>query len=129
MSKIGELITEAGVQALVMVVGKISGGAGLGIGQVGKNRSLAAFQLLGFKAGPHAFGLGIVVVVAAPALGVQRLVLVQQGLIGVAAVRAALVRMHQQDGVRLLGEEHPLSGRVINSSGMVAITCQPTPAC
>ncbi|AMJ65939.1 hypothetical protein AXW84_11235 [Hymenobacter sp. PAMC 26628] len=54
MSEIGELIIEAGVQALVIAVVNISSRAGLGIGQVGEHGPLAAFQLLGLKAGPAA---------------------------------------------------------------------------
>ena len=52
------LIADAGVAALVVVVVKIVGHAGLGIGQVGKNGPVAGFEFLGFEPEPQAFGLG-----------------------------------------------------------------------
>ena len=62
------LITDAGVAALVVVIVKIVSDAGLGIGQVGKNGPVAGFEFLGFKAGPQALGLGVVVAFAASAV-------------------------------------------------------------
>jgi hypothetical protein len=50
VSIIGHLVVDARVQALVVVVVKIVGDAGLGIGQVGKNGPLAAFEHLRFEA-------------------------------------------------------------------------------
>jgi hypothetical protein len=44
------LIADAGVQALVIVVVKIVGHAGLRVGQVGKYGPLTAFQDLCFEA-------------------------------------------------------------------------------
>ena len=77
MSELGELIIEAGVQALILVVVKISSSAGSGVSQVGEHGLFAAFQLLGLKAGPAAFGLGIIVSLTAAALLAQRLMPVQ----------------------------------------------------
>ena len=90
MSVIGCLIVNARVQPLVIIVIKIVGDAGLGVGQVGKNGSLADFEHFGFEAGPEAFGLCVVVAVAAAALRAHGLVVVQQFAVGVAAVLPAL---------------------------------------
>ena len=88
--RIRKLITDAGVQSLVIVVIKIVGDAGLGVGQVGKNGSLAPFKDFRFEARPQAFGLGVIVAVAAAALRAQGIVLMEQGAVGVAAVLPAL---------------------------------------
>ena len=56
MSVIRCLIVNAGMQALVVVVVKIVGHAGLGVGQVGKHGPLAPFEDLCFEPGPEAFG-------------------------------------------------------------------------
>ena len=90
MSAIRRLVANAGVQAVVIVVVKIVGDAGLRVGQVGKHRPLAEFEHLRFEAGPEAFGLGIVVALAAAALRAHGLVVVEQLPVGVAAVLAAL---------------------------------------
>ena len=90
MSAIRRLVTNAEVQAVVIVVVKIVGDAGLRVGQVGKHRPLAEFKHLRFEAGPEAFGLGIVVALAATALRAHGLVVVEQLPVGVAAVLAAL---------------------------------------
>ena len=90
MSVIGCLIVNARVQPLVIIVIKIVGDAGLGVGQVGKNGPLADFEHFGFEAGPEAFGLCVVVAVAAAALRAHGLVVVQQFAVGVAAVLPAL---------------------------------------
>ena len=90
MSVIGCLIANAGVQALVIVVVKIVGDAGLGVGQVGKNRPLAQLEHLGFESGPEALGLRIIVAVAASALRAQRPVPAEQGAVRIAAVLPAL---------------------------------------
>ena len=58
MSAIRPLVANTGVQAVVIVVVKIVGDAGLRVGQVGKHGPLAEFEHLGFEAGPEAFGLG-----------------------------------------------------------------------
>ena len=87
---IGCLIVNAGVQALVIVIVKIVGDAGLGVGQVGKNRLLAQFEHLRFEPGPAALGLRIIVTVAAAALRAQGLVFVEQLPVGLAAVLPAL---------------------------------------
>ena len=58
MSAIRRLVANTGVQAVVIVVVKIVGDAGLRVGQVGKHRPLAEFAHLRFEAGPEAFGLG-----------------------------------------------------------------------
>jgi hypothetical protein len=42
------LVVDAGVQALVIIIIKIVGDAGLGVGQVGKNGPLAQFEYFGF---------------------------------------------------------------------------------
>ena len=60
------LIADAGVAPLMVVIVKIVGHAGLGVGQVGKNGPVAGFELLGFQARPQAFGLGVVVAFALP---------------------------------------------------------------
>ena len=54
MSAIRCLVANAGVQAVVVIVVKIVGDAGLRIGQVGKNGPLAQFEHLGFEPGPAA---------------------------------------------------------------------------
>ena len=48
------IIANAGVAPLVVVIIKIVGHAGLGVGQVGKNGPVAGFELLGFQARPEA---------------------------------------------------------------------------
>ena len=58
MKLIRLLIADAGVVLLVITIVKMAGDAGLSIGQVGKNGPVADFELLGFQAGPQAFGLG-----------------------------------------------------------------------
>jgi len=65
MSLIGRMVVDARVQTLVITVIKIVGGAGLGLGQVGKNGPL---EDLRFEARPQALGLRIVLAVAAAAL-------------------------------------------------------------
>ena len=74
----------------MVVVVKIVGDAGLRVGQVGKNGPFAPFEDLRFKPGPEAFGLGIIVTVAAAALRAQGLVVVEQLAVGLAAVLPAL---------------------------------------
>ena len=68
MSMIRCLVVDAGVQALVVVVVRIVGDAGPGVGQVDENGPLAELEHLRFESEPQAFGLGIVVAVAVPAL-------------------------------------------------------------
>ena len=58
MSAIRRLVANAGVQAVVIIVVKIVGDAGLRVDQVDKNGLLAQFEHLRFEAGPEAFGLG-----------------------------------------------------------------------
>ena len=89
MSMIGRLIADARMQALVIMVVKIVGDAGLRIGQVGKNGPFADFEDLRFEARPPVFGLGVVVAVAATALRALGLVVVEQLPVGVAAVLPA----------------------------------------
>ena len=50
MSMIRRLVVDVRVQALVIIIVKIVGDAGLGVGQVGKNGPLAAFEYLRFEA-------------------------------------------------------------------------------
>jgi hypothetical protein len=76
VSVIGCLIVDARVQALVIVVIKIVGHAGLRVGQVGKNGPLANFEYFGLEARPEALGLGVIVAVTAAALRAHRLVVV-----------------------------------------------------
>ena len=116
MSAIRHLAANTGVQAVVIVVVKIVGDAGLRVGQVGKNGPLAEFEHLRFEAGPEAFGLGIVVALAATALRAHGLVVVEQLLVGVAAVLAALpgttaVGVDEQAWGGRLGEKGPPQGR------------------
>ena len=66
MSAIRYLVTNAGVQMVVIIVVKIVGDAGLRVGQVGKNRPLADLEYLDFKPGPKTFRLRIAVAVAYP---------------------------------------------------------------
>ena len=113
VSVIRRLIVNTGVQTLVIVVVKIVGDAGLGIGQVGKNGPLADLEDLRFEAGPETFGLGIIVAVATTALRTQRFVVVEQGPIRVAAVLPALpgttaVGVHKQARRGRLGPKSPL---------------------
>ena len=49
MSAIRRLVANTGVQAVVIVVVKIVGNAGLRIGQVGKNGPLVKFDYLRFE--------------------------------------------------------------------------------
>ena len=51
MSAIRCLVANAGVQAVVIIVVKIVGDAGLRVGQVGKNGPLAEFEHLRFEPG------------------------------------------------------------------------------
>ena len=51
-SAIWRLVVNTGVQAVVIVVVKIVGEIGLGVGQVGKNRPLAQFEHLCFEPEP-----------------------------------------------------------------------------
>ena len=44
------LVVNAGVQALVIIIIKIVGDAGLGVGQAGKNGAFAEFEDLRFEA-------------------------------------------------------------------------------
>lgn len=48
------LVVNAGVQTFVIIVVKISGDAGLGVDQIGKNGPFAAFEFFGFEPGPEA---------------------------------------------------------------------------
>jgi len=107
---IGRLIANARVQALVIIVVNIVGDAGLGVGQVGKNRPPAQFEYFRFEPGPEAFGLRIAITVAPTALRAQGPVLVEQGAVGVAAVLPAPVGMHNKARGRGLGEQGPLQG-------------------
>ena len=121
MSAIRCLVANAGVQAVVIIVVKIVGDAGLRVGQVGKNGPLAQFEHLGFEAGPEAFGLGVVVALALPgttaaALRTHGPVPVQERAVGVAAVLAALpgttpVGVDDKLWGGRLGEKGPLQGR------------------
>ena len=96
VSMIGCLVVDAGVQALVVVVVKIVGDAGLRVGQVGENGPLVWFEHLRFELGPEAFGLGIIVAIAAPALRAHSSVVVKHLSVTIAAVLPAAVRVHQQ---------------------------------
>ena len=126
MSAIRRLVANTGVQAVVIVVVKIVGDAGLRVGQVGKNGPLAQFEHLRFEAGPEAFGLGIVVAFAAAALRTYGPVPVQERAVGVAAVLAAAVGVDDELWGGRLSEKTRCKAVVTNSSGMVAPTCQPT---
>ena len=108
MSAIRRLVANAGVQAVVIIVVKIVGDAGLRVGQVGKHRPLAEFKHLRFEAGPEAFGLGIVVALAATALRAHGPVPMQEGAVGVAAVLAAAVGVDDKAWSGRLGEKGPL---------------------
>ena len=95
MSAIRYLVANTGVQAVVIIVVKIVGDAGLRVGQIGKNRPLAQFEHLGFEPEPETFRLLIVVAVALPgttasALRAQGPVAMQQLPAGVTAVLATL---------------------------------------
>ena len=92
MSVIRGLVINTGVQALVIIVIKIVGDAGLRVGQVGKNESLAAFEHLRFETRPQAFGLGIIVAVAASALRAQGLLVVEQFQLGATLCAGAVCR-------------------------------------
>ena len=86
--------------ALVVVVVKIVGDAGLGIGQVGKDEPIPSCEFFGFESQPQAFRLsrtwqGIVVALALPgttASAVRELGLggAQQGLVNIAHILPAL---------------------------------------
>ena len=108
MSVIGSLVVDAGMQPLVIVVVKIIGDAALRIRQVGKKGSLTDFQDLRFEAGPQAFGLRVIIAVAAAALRAYGSVVVQQLPIRVAAVLPTPVGMHEQAWSRRLGPKRLL---------------------
>ena len=101
MSAIRRPVANTGVQAVVIVVVKIVGDAGLCVGQVGKNGPFAEFEHLRFESGPETFRLGhtrqgIIVALVLPgttvaALRAHGLVVVQHLPVGVAAVLAALL--------------------------------------
>ena len=84
------LVANTGVQAVVIVIVKIVGNAGLRVGQVGKHRPLAEFEHFRFEAGPETFRLSIIVALAAAALRTHGPVPVREGAVGVAAILAAL---------------------------------------
>jgi hypothetical protein len=94
VSMIGRLVVNARVQALVIIIIKIVGDAGLRVREIGKNGPLAYFEHLGFEPGPEALGLRVVVALAAAALRAHGLVVVEQLAVGVAAVLAAPVRVN-----------------------------------
>ena len=113
MSVIGSLVVDTGMQPLVIVIVKIVGHAALRIRQIGKKGPLADFKDLRFEARPQAFGLRVIIAVAAAALRAQGLVAVQQLPIGVAAVLPTLpgttpVGMHEQAWSGRLGPKRPL---------------------
>ena len=113
VSVIGRLVVDAGVQPLVIVVIRIVGDAALRIRQVGKKGPLADFKDFRFGARPQAFGLRVIIAVAAAALLAQGLVAVQQLPIRVAAVLPTLpgttpVGMHEQAWSGQLGPKRPL---------------------
>lgn len=108
MSVIRGLVADAGVQPVVIVVVKLLGDAGLGVGQVRKNGPLADLQDLRFEARPQALGLRIIITVAAPALRAHRLVVVQQLPLRVAAVLPVAVRVDEQSRRRRLRPERSL---------------------
>ena len=99
---------DTGVQALVVAVVKIVADADLGVGQVGKNGPLTDFEHLRFEARPQTFGLRIIVAVAAAALRAQRLVVVQQLAVGVAAVLPTPVGMDHEARRGRLSPKSPL---------------------
>ena len=103
MSVIRCLVADAGVPPVVIIVVKIKGLTGLCVGQVRENGPLAALQFFGFDARPAAFGLRIILALAAAALRTHCLVAVEQGPVGVAAVLAAPVGMHDEPGRGRLG--------------------------
>ena len=115
MSVIRRLIVDTRVQALVIVVVKIIGDAALRVRQIRKNGPLADFEHFGFEARPEAFGLCVVVAVAAAALRAQGLVVVQSFAVGIAAVLPALpgttpVGVDEQAGRGRLRPKGPLQG-------------------
>ena len=108
MSVIRYLVVDTGVQAFVIIVIKIVGDAGLGVGQVGENGPLADFEHLRFQARPEAFSLGIIVAVAATTLRAQGLVVVEQLAVGVATILFTPIGMHQQARREWLGPKGAL---------------------
>ena len=113
VSVIGRLVADTGVQAFVIVVVKIIGHAALRIRQVGKKGALADFQDLRFEARPQAFGLGVVVAVAAAALRAYGSVVVQQLPVGIATILPTLpgttpIGAHKQVRRRRLGPKGAL---------------------
>ena len=117
----------------MIIIVKIAGGAGLRVGQVGKNGPLPTLELFGFEAGPGAFRLGVVIAVPAAALRAHDPVLMQQGPIGVAAVLAALpgttpIGVHDQLRGGWVGgwaKKARCKAVMTNYSGIVAATYQP----
>ena len=121
MSAIRCLVANAGVQAVVVLVVKIVGDAGLRVGQVGKNRPLAEFEHLRFEPGPEAFGLGVVVALAAAALRAHGLVVVQE----LPQCWPPWSEWTSRLGLVDCAKKVSCKAVVTNSSGIVAPMCQP----
>ncbi|WP_246558971.1 hypothetical protein [Hymenobacter piscis] len=79
VSVIRYLVADASVQSGIAVVVRITGRAGLGVGQRGEHRPLAQFQHLRFEAGLPVLGLSVAVALAAAALLGQAL---RRGTVG-----------------------------------------------
>ena len=124
------------MQALVIMIVKILDDASLGIGQVSKDGTVAQFEDLRFKAGPETFGLsrtreGVILAVALPgttaaALRGPGLVAAQQLPVGVAAILPPASACTSRPGAVGWAQKARCKAVIINSSGMVAMMCQPT---
>jgi hypothetical protein len=115
----------------MVVLVKIVGYAGLGVGQVGKNRPLAEFEHLGFEPGPEAFRLRIIVAVAASALRAQGSVLAEQGTVGLPQYYPPYrVRPRSEwtskPGVGSWAKKARCKTLITSSLRILAPTCQPT---
>jgi len=120
-------VANTGVATVVTIVVKILGDTGLGIGYVGKDGPVAGFERLGFEAGPQAFRLRVVVASATPTVRQLGLGPTQQGLVGVAHVLPAAVRVHHQAGAGCWASSAHRKALMTRVSGMSARTCAVPP--
>ena len=120
------LMVNAGVAALVVVIVKIVGDTGLGIGQAGEDGPVARFKFLRFEAGPETFGLRIVVAFAASAVRAQGLGSAQQGLAGVAARCPPRSEWTMRPGAGRWASSARCKARVTRPPGKSARNCRPT---
>ena len=119
------LVANTGVATVMIIVINIRGDADLGIRYIGKDGPVAGFEHLGFEAGPEAFGLGVVVAFAPPAVRGLGFGPVQQGFVGVAHVLPPRSECTIRPGAGRWASSARCKALVTKASGMSARTCQP----